>query len=182
MVQSLWLMRVTSVVLARQVLQESSTATVERLLAAKMGLREEVEAETAAREAQLASAGGKGSSGVKELAVPSLEELVAEKAEELLTKASDQTKSGEEDDEDDSRETESRSGSGSGGGGDVGEHILGDPNGLVLFYQYVTAPYVNFGIGRGCMHGSMSTSTAFKVVCLCFMLYSKRDSEYEDEL
>lgn len=58
-------------------------ATVERVLAARAGLRIEAEAE-AAREAQLASEaiGGKRPS---DHGVPSLEELVAEKSEELRT-------------------------------------------------------------------------------------------------
>lgn len=66
-----------------QVLRESMAATVERLLAARSGLRKEAE-EEATNEAQLVSAStnstGRGRSEEKN---PSLEELVAEKTEEL---------------------------------------------------------------------------------------------------
>lgn len=58
-------------------------ATVERVLAARSGLREEAEAE-AAKEAQLVSSStNRTEKGRSDKEVPSLEELIAEKAEEL---------------------------------------------------------------------------------------------------
>lgn len=60
-------------------------ATEERVLSARSGLQEEAEAEAEAarRDAQLAVGGGNGRS---EREMPSLEELVAEKAEEYRTR------------------------------------------------------------------------------------------------
>lgn len=72
-----------------QVLEESTTATVERVLASRPHLRDEAEAE-AAREAQAVAAESIGD-GRSELEVPSLEELVAEKAEELRTRPQDRS-------------------------------------------------------------------------------------------
>eukprot|EP00752_Nemacystus_decipiens_P006456 g5814.t1 len=65
----------------QEVLRESTESTVERVLAARPHLREEAEAEVAIENATAASSGGGA-----DLAVPSLEELVAEKAEELRTR------------------------------------------------------------------------------------------------
>lgn len=65
-----------------QVLQESMDATEERVLSVRSELREQAEAE-AARDAQLVVGGGDGRSAQE---VPSLEELVAEKAEEYRTR------------------------------------------------------------------------------------------------
>lgn len=63
----------------RKVLKESTDTTVGRVLAARPDLREEAEVEVAVETATAASSGGGA-----DLTVPSLEELVAEKAEELL--------------------------------------------------------------------------------------------------
>eukprot|EP00903_Cladosiphon_okamuranus_P008775 g8406.t1 len=63
------------------VLKESTDTTVGRVLAARPHLREEAEVEVAAEKATAVSSGGGA-----DLAVPSLEELVAEKAEELRTR------------------------------------------------------------------------------------------------
>lgn len=65
----------------KKVLQESAETTVERVLTARQDLREAAEAEVAAEAAASASSGGGG-----DALVPSLEELVAEKAEELRTR------------------------------------------------------------------------------------------------
>lgn len=65
----------------QKVLQESTETTVGRVLAARPGLREEAEVEVAMETAAAASSGGGA-----HLTVPSLEELVAEKAEELRTR------------------------------------------------------------------------------------------------
>lgn len=77
-----------------QVLRESMAATVERLLAARPGLRKEAE-EEAMNEAQLVSTStnstGRGRSEEK---VPSLEELVAEKTEELRNMPHNPTEGG----------------------------------------------------------------------------------------
>lgn len=62
-------------------LKESTDTTVGRVLAARPHLREEAEVEVAVETATAVSSGGGG-----DLAVPSLEELVAEKAEALRTR------------------------------------------------------------------------------------------------
>lgn len=73
-----------------QVLQESMAVTVDRILA-RSTLRERAEAEASARDAQLASECRKGTGGPSERLVPSLEELVAEKAEELRIRSLDRS-------------------------------------------------------------------------------------------
>lgn len=75
-----------------KVLEESTETTVGRVLAARPDLEKEAEVEVAlAREAAAgaASSGGDGGGG-GEMMVPSLEELVAEKAEELRARADSQ--------------------------------------------------------------------------------------------
>lgn len=77
-----------------QVLRESMAATVERVLSARSGLRKEAE-EEAASEAQLVSAStNRTGQGRSEEEVPSLEELVAEKAEELRNRPQNPTDRG----------------------------------------------------------------------------------------
>lgn len=66
-------------------LQESTETTVGRVLAARPHLREEAEEEVAIETAAAASSGGGA-----DLTVPSLEELVAEKAEELRSRLHNQ--------------------------------------------------------------------------------------------
>ncbi|CAM9331166.1 unnamed protein product [Ectocarpus sp. 12 AP-2014] len=75
----------------QEVMQEPTEITAERLLSARPGLREQAEAEVAMARATAAGAGAgaaaDGSGGSSKPMVPSLEELVAEKAEELRIRA-----------------------------------------------------------------------------------------------
>ena len=69
-------------------------ATVERVLAARSGLRKEAE-EEATNEAQLVSAStNRTGQGRSEEEVPSLEEMIAEKAEELRNRPHNPTGGG----------------------------------------------------------------------------------------
>ncbi|CAM9788657.1 unnamed protein product [Laminaria digitata] len=78
----------------QEVLRESMAATVERVLSTRSGLRKEAE-EEAASEAQLVSAStNRTGQGRSEEEVPSLEELVAEKAEELRNSPQNATDKG----------------------------------------------------------------------------------------
>lgn len=74
-----------------KVLEESTETTVGRVLASRPYLQKEAEVEVAlarAAAATAASSGGDGGEG--EMMVPSLEELIAEKAEELRTRLGSQ--------------------------------------------------------------------------------------------
>lgn len=87
-------------------LQESLAVTVDRILT-RPGLREEAEAEVVARDAKIATESRTGTGGPSERIVPSLEELVAEKAEKLRIRSLDR-----------SARTDGDGGSSAGGGHD----------------------------------------------------------------
>lgn len=69
-----------------KVLEESTETTVERMLAARPDLEKEAEVEVALAREAAAGATSSGGDGGGEMMVPSLEELIAEKAEELRTR------------------------------------------------------------------------------------------------